>query len=211
MKERPIIMGAESVRAVLSGRKSQTRRVIKPQPKGYRGGVRDYRWEIGDIMMYQVWPHKLVESRGRDKAAAGELTPVRMRCPYGIVGDHLWVRETWKRSLTAYHYSEGPHGGPDDPCCGYKATMTYTCGEPIPDYPITWKSPIYMPKKFARTWLEITDVRVDKVTSLSYNDAVAEGCESVAAFRELWDKLNAKRGAAWEKEPWVWVVGFQKV
>ena len=209
MTERPIIMSAESVRAILDGRKTQTRRVINPQPPD---DIEHYHHKDG--LWYPVnYP-----------GCRGEMYPVYhgVRCPYGAVGDRLYVRETWKSSFSEYQETGQGHGGPDDPCWGYKATMTYSCGKPIPDYPIAWKSPIYMPKIAARIWLEITGIRAERLQEITVGDVVAEGLPSDIGpplefpepefqwFIHHWDNLNAKRGHLWDTNSWVWVIECQR-
>jgi len=221
MSEKPILFNSNAVRAILAGRKTQTRRVIQERrstltglvyamrnfPAGYYEGIVD-----GLHQFYQP----------RDGIVH------RRNCPYAV-GDRLWARETWKPSLSEYHETGQGHGSPDDPCYGYKATMTYTCGASIPDYPITWKSPIIMPKLAARIWLDVAGIRAERLQDISEDDIKAEGVlpdmvDSGALdpnmgtgidiadwhppFIRLWDTLNAKRGYLWTDNPWVWVVEF---
>ncbi len=189
MKERPIIFSSEMVRAILEGRKTQTRRVIKPQPKI-------------DISMCDPYLPALIDGK-------------YVGCPYGQPGDRLWVRENFMIQLP--QSQEYPHGeveyaadypipidgGPIFQFEGGGSAMTPS---------------IYMPRWASRIMLEITGVRVERVQDITHQDAVAEGiqecpgytddgCDCVyAAYAKLWDSINLKRGFGWNTNPWVWVV-----
>lgn len=181
MKERPILFNAEMVRAILDGRKTQTRRICKEQPidepiQHHLQGADwslwrfDFRNEVGDVYYKTI------------------------RCPYGKVGDRLWVKE--KHSL-------GGNGVffPDN-CDG--------------TVHIAWTSARFMKKIYARIWLEITNIRVEKVQEISEIDIKAEGIDirtdkSYTLFPALWDSINAKCGFGWDKNCWVWVIEFKKV
>lgn len=175
MRERPIIFSGESVRAILDGRKVQTRRVIKPvQPRD------DGRWPAG-----------------RDPVPD---------CPFGRVGDRLWVRETW---------ADHPDG--DGPI--YRATDPTWDDEPGS---IRWRPPIHMPRWASRLTLEVAGVRVERLQAIDKAGARAEGCHGIDGdghrgyvppldqFEAAWDALNGKR-APWSSNPWVWVVTFRCV
>lgn len=213
MKEYPIIFSGEMVRAILDGRKTMTRRVIKPQPYSepiYRGS------EEPDYTRFH-W-----KDYGQDEVACAD--DIIEFCPYGQPGDsRLWVRETWCDVLSEAHYTGNPddHGGENDPCWGYHATMTYLCGKPIPDeVPRKWKASIHMPRRASRLTLEVTNVRVERLQDISESDANREGCpvpaqdqswsECRAWFRELWNSINAKRrdkkliSPRWNR--WTWGV-----
>ncbi len=231
MKERPIIMGAESVQAILEGRKTQTRRVIDPHK--YNIGGWDMPVSKSDIEAgYPVYQDN-----------NGDFHSVVERCPYGKVGDRLWVRETWKPGAwrsdgrVAIDYQASPE-------------LTHTpwifTGNKIKQFifrwleeviesglepnsegryeweagmsPLKWKSPLFMPRWASRITLEITDIRVEMVQDITGEDALKEGfcnygtdVDTLDAFCEAWQKLNANRGYPWEKNPWVWVITFKVV
>jgi len=169
-KERPILLCGEMVRAVLDGRKTQTRRVVK---------------------------RPLVDTV----------------CPYGKVGERLWVREAFmvQPNLWGHDHQEQP--------IHYLAT---TRKEEVEDY--VSKPSIHMPRWASRLTLEIVRVRVERVQDISEQDAMAEGCAPVVhedgavdcgtrktTFRKLWDSLNADRGFGWATNPWVWVIEFKRL
>lgn len=225
MSEKPILLSGEMVRAILEGRKSMTRRVVKPQPPEKTGYViaNEDPGGLGALCISEF--------------EGGEfprwINPWR-KCPYGKPGDVLWVRETFKRPLTDYDSTGNPddHGGPNDPCFGYRADMQYRCGAPIPDtIPHDWKASIHMPRVAARLFLRVKSVRVERVQDIAETDALREGATGEtmshpraaardclgllasyhkSAFALLWDSLNAKRGFGWDVNPWVWVVEFER-
>jgi hypothetical protein len=187
MKERPIIMGAESVRAILEGRKTQSRRVIKPQPKFI--GAPNVPFKTDDANPKGI-----------------------INCPYGKVGDRLWVRETV--FFETFHQQSDAELERD----GFNPNIgVWVYRADNHDYPTitaNWTSPLFMPRIASRITLEITDIRVERVQDITEEDAIAEGVESfniVASYSYLWDSLNAKRGYPWESNPWVWVVTFEVV
>jgi hypothetical protein len=187
MKERPIIMGAESVRAILEGRKTQSRRVIKPQPKF-----------IGSPNV----PFKTDDANPKGI----------INCPYGKVGDRLWVRETVFFETFHQQSDEELERDGFNPNIGvwvYRAD-----NHDYPTITANWTSPMFMPREASRITLQITDIRVERVQDITEEDAIAEGVESfntVASYSYLWDSLNAKRGYPWENNPWVWVISFKRV
>lgn len=202
MKERPIIFCAEeSVLGILSGAKTQTRRIIKPQPpKGY------HQWhEIIDG--YVAFSNHVQGEKGN---------VVEIKCPYGKIGDHLWVRETWSPSLHSHGY-DADGGEVVNDCPAYKATLSYACEKPVNDG-LIWKSPIFMPYRFSRITLEIVKVRVERLQDITPDDAFAEGIsggdwlgDPVGEYAKLWDRLNAKRGYPWSSNFWVWAIDSRRV
>jgi hypothetical protein len=203
MKERPILFNAESVRGILEGRKTQTRRVIKPQPKAELGELEfcfgkwhfnyeKQRWDEGDDMRPGMW-------------IDGEIL-VNL---YGVPGDQLWVRETWQSC---------PHCSAINYRASSKEPACRDCDNPLGN----WKPSIHMFREYSRIQLEVVGVRVERVHSISEEDCFAEGIteeqaaeqwwdgpQPVAAFADLWDSINEKRGFGWDTNPWVWVVEFR--
>jgi hypothetical protein len=193
MKERPIIFSGEMVRAILDGRKTQTRRVIKNVPA---------------ILLYPqiqdagVPIPELIEAY--KKAWLGA-------CPYGHPGDRLWVRENIRRgkegNLAFYAADEG------------LVTKNGECVRWIFNEPHV--PSIHMPRWASRITLEITDVRVERLKNITNNDALAEGVPDIRdkinnfdmrdCFAPFWDSLNAKRGFGWDVNPWVWVISFKRI
>jgi len=194
MKERPILFSDAMVRAILDGRKTQTRRVVKPQPIG----------RIDPVFSYT--PNGLEIAFGPENLRANGC-PRWWRCPYGKPGDRLWVREAWRQDHGESNFDYLADGKPgsilDEEFDRWK-----------------WRPSIHMPRSASRILLEITGVRVERVQDISRVDARAEGCTAQTgrrsktpegAFRELWDSINADRNYGCDVNPWVWVVEFKRV
>lgn len=205
MKERPILFSGPMVKAILSGAKTQTRRIVKPQPERVDGTTTGWHWD----------------RRGNGKGVLFHepySTLALDYCPYGEVGDVLWVRETWRLILSGTKQGEADYRA-DDPTAE---------GEGF----ITWKPSIFMPRKFSRLTLEITGVKVERLQDITEEDASAEGMGSVSChdmgfvggfhafrkqygdmtrrtiFRVLWDHINGE--GAWDANPWVWCIAFRR-
>lgn len=201
MEIKPILFSTPMVHAILNGRKTMTRRVIKPQPCRSVS----LRPEIDGDMLY--W------ADGKRRFAKYEP------------GDLLWVRETWFREdctpdcAGQEDENECPFNRVGNACYGYKAQYLTGGGDDI-----KWRPSIHMPKEAARIFLRVTDVRVEKLQSITDEDGKREGvcglCYDVKTgeekydmtfFKVLWDGLSAKRGYGWDKNPWVWVYSFERV
>ena len=223
MKEHPILFSGEMVRAILEGRKTQTRRPMAPQPP-------EGHW----------W----AETEAEQRLAAEYYPSTHGRgCPYGIPGDHLWVRETFILEETDEVPTDGrPYREMEEPgefgqllVPHYRATESEPHIVPLDlsdsyDDRTRWHPSIHMPKWASRITLEVTGVRVERVQDINDADAVAEGvlrdalgwwgvgemflsgehANPVDAFSALWDSVYTKRGYGWDANPWVWVVEFKK-
>lgn len=212
IKERPILFSAPMVRAILEGRKTVTRRAVRVgfNPEDLEGSLSASECR----KLYRELPQYFGAS---------------YFCPYGQPGDRLWVRETWY--CDHFEVMRGPYLKPDDlnvsEAIDY-GTLVYAADGLTPyeaDQPI-WKPSIHMPRWASRILLEITDVRVERLQDITYEQAAAEGvhrgplrewCASdeggachkypVPAFRDLWQSV----GGNWDANPWVWVVEFKRV
>lgn len=202
IKERPILMNAAMVRAVLDGRKTQTRRIIKPQPPAYINDL--HGGELSERAPYELYDNETGVVCGHGFADDNDRF---YTCPFGKVGERIWVRETF-----------GEFWG------GYKYRATY-------DHPDlaegNWKPSIHMPRKASRITLEITDVRVERLVEISEADAYAEGVtipphhafasggnpelrnEARVAFTALWESINGPD--SWAANPWLWVISFRRI
>ncbi|HBR2265426.1 TPA: morphogenetic protein [Klebsiella pneumoniae] len=207
MTERGMIFNGEMVRAILDGRKTQTRRIMVPQPADdIERGIFPNPEVIG-------WKSSLRHKHGSTTAHF---------CPYGKPGDRIWVRETFQGPLFDYDlmdsYCKDPTPFEKPEFCVYKAD-----GVPAPEFydaddelHCCWRPSIHMPRWASRILLEITDVRVERLRSMSQDDARAEGViaasgpmEAGLAFRELWDSIYGEE--SWKANPWVWVIEFKRV
>lgn len=203
MKERPILFSGPMVRAILDGRKTQTRRIYRGTPT-----IDGERHPDGSGETWTDWG----------------------RCPYGVPGDRLWVRETWY--CDDYRVQRGPFLEVD----GAKEMTVYAADGPAgyEDGEPKWRPSIHMPRWASRITLEVTGVRVERLQDISEADAVAEGCMSDVdqlkglshlrgsdaaralpsrllsardAYRYLWLDINGP--GSWDANPWVWVVEFR--
>jgi hypothetical protein len=217
VKERPIIMSAEAVYAIFAGSKTVTRRVVKPQPDP---GFPFFRFVPGTEKNAGLW---------LGYASAGSLA-YTVRCPYGVPGDRLWVRETWgladmflrgECALDDFHADRtvaayvGDVPGPYD-VAELREHVVYRADN---DREFHWRSSTNMPRWASRLTLEVTAVRVERLQEITTDDLAAEGFRGTIGYgpmwfenwREAWGRDNAKRGFGWESNPWVWVVGFKQV
>jgi hypothetical protein len=224
-KERGILFSGEMVRAILDGRKTQTRRVVKPQPPKecsihYPLGNESWVPEADRTPFrhtWEAWGGPLYHARP-DKALCGSHD---VRCPYGKPGDCLWVREShWRFTGCASYgkpwdgFVESPNGDPYDARCydDYPNISGATEAAAVVRVPS-----IHMPRWASRITLEITDMRVERIREISVADALAEGCcvssnpNESDAFHNLWNRINAKRGYSYESNPWVWAITFKRV
>ena len=227
MKYIPILYSTLMVQALLAGRKTMTRRVIKPQP------TPEY-FKIGG-----EWPQHQVVCSFEDAQMTILRHPKTERavdindaksiyggkgCPYGKVGDVLWVRERFIPNADFMSRKEHPF-------------LFYT--DVKPEYVKAklwkWKPSIFMPKEACRIFLKITDIRVERLQDISEEDAIAEGVEKLykdtsasglpyykeyakdggaftsayRSFCSLWESINGKD--SWHANPWIWVIKFEQI
>jgi len=184
-KETPIIMSGNHPNLILLGDKTMTRRTwgleeINKNPDQwlYLGRFVD---GYGDRFRFR--------RHGIDEE-------VIIKCPYGGLGDGLWVKETWARD--PYHLDE----------ILYKADNNPVVLENLKRNFMKWQSPRFMFKKDARILLEITSLRAERLLDITLADAIREGFSSIEEFLDYWDRLNSKRGYGREANPWNWVIGW---
>lgn len=209
MRERGMIFNADMVRAVLNGSKTQTRRIIKNQ-------------RVGDSWSVQPAQNPRTNRHTHDWWLPTGTQPYSAlpACPFGAIGDRLWVRETFSIvPRTAYAASEGVQQVicPDDnhEAAIFRAGWEHSTGG------IRWRPSIHMPRWASRITLEITGVRVERLTALSDDDARNEGCpaqlphnpedehQARTWFRGLWSEIYGEE--SWQANPWVWVIEFKRV
>ncbi len=215
MKETPIIMSGNHPKLVLDGIKTVTRRTaglneLNKEPA---------RWEYmrtnndGNFLFWVL---------GNDPELDEEKRYRLVKCPYGQVGDRLWVREAhtwvtlgekdpWKdRAIADGSFRRDKNGEP--------VTMIYKADGV--EIPASWTPSIHMFRWASRITLEITEVRVERVQEITEEDCKKEGIEEdrngidiepSILFHMLWDSLNAKRGYGWAVNPWVWVISFRRL
>lgn len=216
------------VRAILDGRKSQTRRVVKYKIKGpAEFGIYDWFKKTKDALK---WVGAWSSNNLRDNN-------ILQHCPYGMPGDVLWVRETFGFALSFAGFLAG------DLTINYRADggQVIATGDQVdlfqslPKWHENWRSSLHMNRGFSRINLLIKDVRVERLQDISRKDAISEGVDYktcgayqtaediemsarslssfatidyIDGFKNLWDSINAKKHP-WEGNPWVWVVEFE--
>lgn len=228
MKERPILMNGAMVRAVLDGSKTQTRRVMKPQPEPTPHRPGDYQWPCNAFQsMVSVADTRALGAHGM----AGDA------CPHGGHGHHLWVRETFgyvspdepQRPLSECsieYRADLPAGSTDRPG-GWPASECV--GDPARP---RWRPSIHMPRTASRILLEIVSVRVERLQDISDADIEAEGIDmdalaeaqdrydtvakdgnasGRATLRTAWRELWESTGGDWDANEWLWVIEFKRV
>lgn len=183
MKERPILFSGPMVRAILEGRKTMTRRVVKPNLFIERNG--------GNLPPIE-----------QSHAYFGVFCSRHVSCPYGQPGDRLWVRETWARGMTdeELYYRATDKEITDEE---REEGMRWKPSIHMP----RWASRITLEVT------EVRVERLQGITeadSVAEGIKPLQG-GAVSDFRLLWDHLNASRGYGWDANPWVWVVSFRRV
>ncbi len=218
MRERPILFSAPMVLALLAGTKTQTRRIVKPQP------------ELDTSPLSPAGTFHWPCQRAGSMVDTHEMPSFS---PYGTRGDRLWVKETWQavrwwRDLETGYY-EDCTTAPKIPKERGSWSVAYAANDPQADDKdrgFVWRPSIFMPRWASRITLEVTKVRVERLQQIDELDALAEGVEGQSlesvldgvrgeyvvgkardAYRQLWDEINGER-ANWDSNPWVWVVEF---
>lgn len=203
MKDRPILFTGEMVRAILGGRKTQTRRVIKLP-----------RWAT-------CWEDVELDDNGLLMVVARDTTCLaEIHCTYGQPGDRLWVKETW---ALAKEYDRRPGSRVPKKA---REKIWYLANGEKPDWAGRTRTSRYMPRWASRITLEIVNVRVERVQDISYEECCLETGSPVEwlgsgpepyrrdmrkVFELLWNSINAKRGFGWDVNPWVRVIKFKRV
>lgn len=223
MKQIPILFSTQMVRAILEGRKTQTRRILKAQPS------EDAIMGVGEFNRALTKKNGDMYPGPDSYGAISEDGEFCLQCPYGQPGEVLWVRE----SFNVGGYFDGGYA--------YKASPDswHDSAETAKD--LKWKPSIHMPKAAARIWLEITNMRVERLNGISERDAINEGISNykdvtgrrfknymansvgygdpdhdyptvglpVTSFCTLWQSINGPE--SWYENPWVWVIEFKRI
>lgn len=220
MKELPILFSTNMVRAVLEGRKTQTRRIVDTSKRGWDAQKMrlsftqnitpdDCRFGNKAVQTEIVGFHAFFTGEGYEGHQIG------VKCLYGQPGDVLWVRESFAKATIA-----------GKEVYGYKSLEKYPSA-------IKYKPSIHMPKDAARIWLQVDEIRIERLQDISDEDAIAEGIQkygpfgefkgsahpnggamkfrayskATTAFRDIWEEINGQE--SWQTNPWVWVIKFK--
>lgn len=233
MKERPILFTPANAQKIYSGTKTQTRRIMKPQPH------MNYKYPPSELQPDEAPPGSWYAMEPGDENF--EDVEQHWNCPFGTDGDRLWIKES-------HCLIDGTEGDPD--LVGYRADKSirivhveeptawnfrkFVNSEPdqencADDYrdlaKDKWRSGMFMPRYASRTLVEITEIRVERLLDISEDDAQAEGAIPCSApflpsppcaaphrhgFQKLWDSINAKTHP-WSSNPWVWAISFKRI
>jgi hypothetical protein len=207
-KEKPIIFSTPSIPAIQN---------LKPGvwPAEPIDPGKPWKWQTRRIVKDDIVNGFDIDIDGKviayiDQATGDSYKPEEI-CPYPP-GTRLWVRETWQKNYwneamipNKYAYKASPE------------TWIYF-SEEEKRLEKKWRSPRFMPKAAARLWLEVKNVRVERIKEISNEDILAEGINDLGSYganydyfaNEIWDSINAKRGHPWENNPWVWVYEFMR-
>jgi len=228
MKESGILMTPENIAASAEGRKTQTRRtrgldIINKPPQSMNN------WQLVSVLQRD------------GETVARFITPdgngdISLVCPYGGVGDFLYIKEAWSVCSFSEYFAASSQlliayklGGQEWRTVNWETWQKYASSKYY-----SWQSPMFMPKLFARHWNEIISVRAERLQDMSYNDVKAEGIDmslpdgfmkdehwqlpenkdlpfGYMRFKYLWDSINKASGHPWEKNEWVWPIGYKAV
>jgi hypothetical protein len=208
--EKPILFSTEMVEAIIKGNKTETRRTrgleeINKNPNDWANI--DIQWGIDKCYISAI------------NRKSGEILDIK--CPYGTIHTKIWIRETWALLDFLVHDQEG---------IVYKASEIGKDWE-ANDEAWTWKPSIHMSKKYARIWLRIESIGIDRLKNITKEEAIAEGIQVLEndvqysykdylsnqvyyfdprnSFESIWDSINGE--GAWDFNPWVWVIKFSKL
>jgi len=228
MKEIPILFSTPMVQAIMAGRKTMTRRIAAVPVGDHHGtdimdwGLSKHPYQNDNMWLYNI------------QTDVDDYATIELKAKYGKCDDLLWVRETWGVGSRPDPFVGGVDG------FEFKADeMMIDEKEYLPIYPCDdfdfgnydkngWRPSIHMPKVAARIWLQVTDVRVERLNDIIEADAIAEGVEKIdyspfpwkyygseyagcsdarTSFQSLWQLINGDE--SWEANPWVWVVSYK--
>ena len=215
-KSRGILFDPEMARAILDGRKTQTRRVIKPQPEyeGLKTYGDSWAWRKSkDVWFSGVTTAQMVGAKG-----------LPLHCPYGPVGQLLYVKEEFFQAFRP----EGASNGVVYRADYLKPTML----DPAVYNASYWQRAPFMPRVVARNWLRVTAIRAERVQDISDEDCWAEGINEDewneaehyqvggsplrggsperCTFAALWDSIYEKCGYGWDANPWCWILTYER-
>lgn len=222
-KERPILFSGPMVRAIMDGRKTQTRRIVKPQPPTVEA-VKKLSGSDFRLFADAHFPRDVFRVAGPVWAVRDLGPQTQWKCPYGGLGDRLWVRETFCQKCEDGYPVYTADGNLDSSCYHYRADGYHVVkadGDGGTEFTkdgreaSPWKPSIFMPRHASRLTLEVTAVRVERLQEITEADAQLEGFQQTntvlarSEFIRTWKLING--GGTWSANPWVWVVSFKRV
>lgn len=202
MSVRPILMNTDMVRAILEGRKTVTRRVVKLKYENTHLEMRTDKYGTRLIEVQNEEPGVTTVKNPDGTTTHRLLACIEKEPPYKP-GEILWVRETWCESLgQAGKYFYRAYAGPRDEMKEYTHSFN------------KWRPSIHMPREAARIFLRVTDLRVERLQDCGNMQAKDEGCTCSSQFARIWDstiKPADRAVCGWEANPWVWVISFERI
>ncbi|PKH24758.1 hypothetical protein CIG19_07000 [Enterobacterales bacterium CwR94] len=219
MKERPILFSDQRVSALISGQQTQTRRIMKSRV--FSPGQDNHEGCFGfDVSSNHLHGFQVLG-----------MSDLSQHCPFGQVGDQLWVRETWRGPVLPPElledYAKRPEKFKDAQWCQYLADQRQLTAAQADLEDVGWQTAIHMPRWASRIDLLIRSIRVERLQDISDDDVTAEGIGSTTHFlnhfftlpgetlsaqmsyKKHWEKVYGAN--SWNVNPWVWVIEFEKV
>lgn len=220
VRERPILFSGPMVNSILAGRKTQTRRIVK---FGKNKPNFCASW-VGWTDHYEYGPGWYAQDVDQPYGELAEmLDEIKLTGPFGEVGSHLYVKETWRTSAVSDDTKPSLlFDGADRIWYEADGYRDHLAGKV--------RQSIFMPRWASRLTLEITDIRVERIQDISHEDALAEGCTGynwvasspyisgphtddgelpVEEYERLWESLHGS--GSWAKNEWVWVISFKRI
>jgi hypothetical protein len=207
-RERQILFSAPMIRALLDGTKTQTRRLMNPQPVH----AQHHEWNGAvihdDEQRLWCWKWHTYDNLWDEHVRDDERRHLAVKCPYGRAGEQLWVKETWTHDADSLDDARAQHeDAMSMSSVYYRASMPDDEAETM-----RWRPSIFMPRWASRITLKIVEVRVQLLQEISEDDARAEGVADRASYALLWDRINgASRSLCWAKNPWIWALTFTRL
>ena len=228
---RPIIFSSDMVLAILNGSKTQTRRLVKPQPPARQKNVQYPAIEVLSSSPL-VRRDRLDACRFWEYAGDGTSSSQLVKSSHGGPMDRLWVREAWCLNDPEFEHQQPPTPRPSEKgrWAYYRATEPDIEGA---EGKSPWKTSIYMPRWASRLTLEITSLRVERLQNITEEDAQSEGIDhdekwwygpthpvkdmpkvfhnAKSAYRSLWNELHPGAHENWAVNPWIWAISFKRI
>lgn len=205
MKDHPMLFSGPLVRAILEGRKTQSRRLVTKATSDVSPRI----FDGCDLANAWVDPGlgggAYLKAKVTDENLGVFGTTQRIRCRVTI-GDRIWGREAWHTDETDLELARSQH---EDAVSLSPIYYRATAEPDAPDAGWIWRPSIHMPRWASRITLDVTDVRAERVQDISEEDAKADGTAGRDEFQGLWDSIYTKPGQRWEDNPWVWVYTFR--
>lgn len=217
MNEKPILFSGEMVRAILCGLKTQTRRIVAPQPdiSILKPAYQNLEFEFRRMPVLGP-THTPAEWGFVPRHDKQNAVPIfGYKCPYGTTGDLLWVRETF--ALSPGFDSLPPSQSGDESIWWKASTPILPTGYAACHG--KWRPSIHMPRWASRLTLHVKNIHIERLQEITDEDALKEGVDRTntsipgyakTRFQRLWDSINKNRGYGWDANPWVWVIEFKR-